>query len=324
MPEIPTYRVTGDDWDPPEKDRREPTPALPPAAPEPAAQGPEAGPSTGDQVAPAEPATPSSGWAAPAPEHARKNVASKPAMKREAPGTGPASPPSGGRRLDRLPAPIGPLLARVPPRLLLGGAGLGVAAIAIIVLVSAPPNDVAATATTEPTELAPAATESCPTPTAPLPLPSLVVTTSGVEPRRLGGVAAVGTELDLEGPWPASLGPVEATIQLGSTMQLTATGACIAEWRAVAARPPLAAGEPWRPPAPETLQLGWQHADRIAWQPSVPLPPRGEWIVRLTVWYRDAAGATSPSPAASAEGASEGTWYVERYFRVVVEARDSS
>lgn len=325
MPENPTYRVTGEDWDRPEQQPLESAQSLPPVTAEPAAPPPAVPPGAGEPM----PAAGRSKPVAPAPGRLA------PAAGKQVPSATSAQPPaarsdvlvarsSTGRLASRLPPPIGPLLARASNRLLFGIAGLAVAGVAIIVLMSARPTDVAATATTEPTELAPIPTESCPTPAAPLPLPSLVVTTPGAEPRRLGGIAAAETELDLESPWPASLGPVEASIPLGSTLQLTVSGACIAEWRAVAARPPVDAAEPWLPPAPETLQLGWQHADRIAWQPLVPLPARGEWIVRLTVWYRDAAGATSPSPAASTSGTGGGAWFVERYFRLVVEARDSS
>ncbi|NJD26956.1 MAG: hypothetical protein FIA92_01515 [Chloroflexi bacterium] len=335
MPENPTYRVTGDDWDPPDRRQLPGDAALDGSGAQDLAEAEPPTPTLERWVAPSAAARevaagPGSGWAVPAAATARMGASVAAPGFAAVTADGVAVGAESRRRSplaglsDRLPPPFRAAIERVPPRFLLGGAGLVVVAVAFVVLVSGRPSGVAATETPAPTEVAAVATPGCSTPAAPLPIPDLLVTAPGAEARALTGFAGPA-EVDLDGPWPAELGAVEASVPLGSTIRLTSTGACIAEWRAVAARPPSTIGKAWRPKGPETVELGWQRADRIAWQPAVPLPPRGEWIVRLTVWYRegDEPGAPSQVPGASpnesADGLPEGL-VVERYFRLVVEA----
>ena len=323
MSENPTYRISGEDWDPISPGAR--------AGREPEADAERARTRAGggQGPAPATAASPSRAPGAPpaqppggAPAHGPSGTAPGAPID-AAPGAPSGSSLAGPAR--RLPRPLGMALGRIPPRLLLAGAGLGVAAVAIVFLVSGRPGGVAATATVGPSVVAPVATLGCGELVAPLPIPELVVTERDGDQLRLDGFApAAGATLD--GPWPAALGSVEATVPLGSTLHLAVTGACIGEWRAVAAHPPETPGSPWRPDTPETQQLGWQSAERIAWQPSVPLPPRGEWIVRVTLWFRGpaaSAAAATVAPDLSPAGSPSTAWVVERYYRLVVEAPGS-
>lgn len=338
MSEQPTYRVHGDDWDPvaPEaREAREPV-SWPESAPEVPAD-PE--PASEAAAAPAElpridsgdatPVAPGADGPAPPPTRLGPPRTVRVSASSSAGAVAPAGATSPTRLAEltrRLPPPIGPALERVPPRLLLGGAGLGVAAVAIMILFSGSPAGVAATPSATPTALVPVATPSCAELAVPLPIPNLLVTEPGGGQHRLGGVAPGEGAVVVDGPWPAELGPIEASVPLGSTLRLTVTGACIGEWRAVAAHPPETLGQPWRPAVPETQQLGWQSAERVAWEPSVPLPPRGEWIVRVTVWFREPDGPSAEATAASEESPAslpEADRAVERYYRLVVEAPDS-
>jgi len=214
MSENPTYRVTGEDWDSPAPERLVVPPRVPPATTPPAPQtiaAPRlASPAAAGSAAAAPGASLASGWATATPVGTPAGAA--PVVDR------PAFPSGVSRRLGRLPPPIGPALERVPPRMLFGGGGLAVAAVVIVIFASARPNGVAAIATTAPTEIAPVATVSCETPTAPLPLPDLVVRSIHGEEHHLTGFAAPDAELDLDGPWPAVLGPSEASVELGSTL----------------------------------------------------------------------------------------------------------
>jgi hypothetical protein len=338
MSQNPTYRINGDDWDPPAQDDLEAAPTTPPAPGAKPVQAASSTPSVRVWVTPAGNADAAhpSGWATPAAATADAKPVAEPGRP-----AGPAEPAAPrwtvaaprwtvAALLDRIPPPIGPAVARIPPRLLLGGGGIAVAAILVaVVFASSRPPSIAPPATAQPTPFVPLATASCVTPTLPLAIPDLTIETPGDEPRRLAGFGSPEAELDLEGPWPAELGAVESNVLLGSSLRLSSGDVCIAEWRAIAAHPPASSGKPWRPDAPESLTLGWQHADRVAWQPSIPLPPRGEWIIRLTVWYRDATGARAPTPApvstdsTAPPAPAPGDWVVERYYRIVVEARDS-
>lgn len=320
MPENPTYRVTGDDWDPREPDPDGPFAATPadPAMPL-AASLDDAGESievepTADAATEVEPIE----FQAVADENTALRAAAVTPDPPPALRPMPTLPPA-LQRFEPILERLWPRVAEVPPRVLAAGAGavvvIGVAL--VVVLGSGRPSAAVTNASPEPTRFVAPPTPTCPALTE-LPPPVLVVESGGREVGRLAGFSPPDSIVNLDGPWPTELGPVEATVALGSSFRLTADGACIREWRAVAVKPPIKMGKTWRPKRSDRLPLGWQKADRIGWEPTVSLPPRGEWVLRVTVWYR-VPPAPSPEPSA-ATAAPAGELVVERYFRVAVQA----
>lgn len=321
MPESPTYRVTGDDWDPRELDAA--SPLAPPHADAIEAIAADEAIAVDPGLVTGEASSSAPGEAAESAERADPDATagtldSPPPVIRQMPAVPPAL-----ERLEPVMEWLWPHLGRVPPRVLVASAGavvvIGIAVVAA--LGSGGPPASVANPTPNPTPAVAAPTPTCPA-LAELPSPMLAVESAGKEVGRLAGFPPSDPRVNLDGPWPTELGPVEATVLLGSSFRLTAGEACIREWRAVAVRPPAKMGATWRPKRADRLQLGWQKADRIGWQPAVSLPPRGEWVLRITVWYR-VPPEPSPEPSGEASATPGGELVVERYFRFVVEAPTS-